>query len=133
MSALPGVEAIAITCCLPLTGGVDLPFTIEGVPPAHGPYNGDVQWRNVSAQYFQVFRIPLLRGRTFTERDEVGSDRVVVISEAMAKQYWPKGDAVGARITIGHGLGPEFEEPPRQIIGIVGDTRDAGLDNDRRR
>ena len=53
-----------------------------------------------------------------------------MISEAMAKKYWPKGDAVGARITIGHGLGPEFEEPPRQIIGIVGDTRDAGLDND---
>ena len=48
----------------------------------------------------------------------------------MAKKYWPKGDAVGARITIGHGLGPEFEERPRQIVGIVGDTRDYGLDND---
>jgi putative ABC transport system permease protein len=130
VGALPGVEAIASTCCLPLTGGVDLPFTIEGVPPTDGPYNGDVQWRNVSSQYFQVFRIPLLRGRTFTERDDAGSDRVVVITEAMAKKYWPKGDAVGARITIGHGLGPEFEEPPRQVIGIVGDTRDSGLDSD---
>ncbi len=130
VGALPGVEAIASTCCLPLTGGIDMPFTIEGVPPTDGPYNGDVQWRNVSWQYFQVFRIPLLRGRTFTERDDAGSDRVVVITEAMAKKYWPKGDAVGARITIGHGLGPEFEEPPRQIIGIVGDTRDSGLDSD---
>ncbi len=129
VDALPGVDSIASTCCLPLTGGVDLPFTIEGVPPTDGPYNGDVQWRNVSWQYFQVFRIPVLRGRTFTERDDVGSDRVVVITEAMSKQFWPKGDAVGARITIGHGLGPEFEEPPRQIIGIVGDTRDGGLDS----
>jgi putative ABC transport system permease protein len=132
VGALPGVDSIAITCCLPLEGGVDLPFTIEGVPPTDGPYNGDVQWRNVSSQYFQVFRIPLLRGRTFTERDDTGSDRVVVITEAMAKKFWPKGDAVGARITIGHGLGPEFEEPPRQVIGIVADTRDAGLDSDPR-
>ena len=129
VDALPGVEAIASTCCLPVTGGIDLPFTIEGQPPTDGPFNGDVQWRNVSTQYFQVFRIPLLRGRTFTERDDAGSDRVVVINEAMAKKFWPKGDALGARIDIGHGLGSVFEEPPRQIIGIVGDTRDAGLDS----
>jgi putative ABC transport system permease protein len=130
VGAFPGVEAVASTCCLPLTRGLDLPFTIEGHPPTDGPYNGDVQWRNVSSQYFQVFRIPLLRGRAFTERDEAGSDRVVVINEAMAKQFWPKGDALGARITIGHGLGPEFEEPPRQVVGIVGNARDAGLNND---
>ena len=130
VGAFPGVEAVASTCCLPLTGGLDLPFTIEGHPPTDGPYNGDVQWRNVSSQYFQVFRIPLLRGRTFTDRDDAGSDRVVVINEAMAKQFWPKGDALGARITIGHGLGPQFEEPPRQVVGIVGDARDAGLNSD---
>jgi putative ABC transport system permease protein len=130
VGALPGVDSIAITCCLPLTGGFDLPFTIAGVPPTEGPYNGDVEWRNVSPQYFQVFRIPLLRGRTFTVRDGAGSDGVVVISEAMAKKFWPKGDAVSAVITIGHGLGPEFEEPPRQIIGIVADTRDEGLNSD---
>jgi len=53
-----------------------------------------------------------------------------VISASMAKKYWPKGGAVGAHITIGHGLGPEFEEPPREIVGIVGDDRDRGLDND---
>jgi predicted permease len=130
VDALPGVEAIASTCCLPTAGGIDLPFTIEGHPPTDGPYNGDVSWRNVSSQYFQVLRIPLLRGRTFTENDDATSDRVVVINEAMAKQYWPKGDALGARITIGRGVGPEFEEPPREIVGIVGSTRDGGLDSD---
>ena len=130
VDALPGVESIASTCCLPVTGGIDLPFTIEGVPPTDGPYNGDVQWRNVSSQYFQVFRIPLISGRTFDERDQATSDRVVVISQAMARNFWPKGDAIGARIIIGHGLGPEFEEPARQVVGIVGDTRDNGLDRD---
>jgi len=48
----------------------------------------------------------------------------------MARKFWPEGDAIGARITIGHGLGPEFEEPARQVVGIVGDTRDNGLDSD---
>jgi predicted lysophospholipase L1 biosynthesis ABC-type transport system permease subunit len=48
----------------------------------------------------------------------------------MSRKFWPKGDAVGARVTIGHGLGPEFDEPARQIVGVVGDTRDNGLDSD---
>src|ERR1700722_16555267 len=130
VDALPGVESIASTCCLPVTGGIDLPFTIEGVPPTEGPYNGDVQWRNISSQYFQVFKLPLIGGRAFDERDQASSDRVVVINESMAKKFWPKGDAIGARITIGHGLGPEFEEGARQVVGIVGDTRDNGLDSD---
>jgi hypothetical protein len=45
----------------------------------------------------------------------------------MAKQFWPKGDAIGERITIGKNVGPEFDEPPRQIVGISSDVRDAGL------
>ncbi len=127
VGTLPGVEAVAGACCLPLTGGPDLPFAIEGRAPVWGSYNGDVQWRNVSPQFFQVFRIPLLRGRTFTDRDDSGSDPVMLINEAMARQFWPKEDAVGARLLIGHGLGPEFEDSPRQVVGIVGNVRDYGL------
>jgi putative ABC transport system permease protein len=130
VQAIPGVETIASTCCMPLEGGVDLPFTIEGKPPKDGPYNGDVQWRNVSKGYFDVFRIPLLRGRTFTQQDEAGSEPVVVINQAMANKFWDKDNPVGGRITVGHGLGPEFEEPPRQVIGVVADVRDSGLNND---
>jgi len=130
VDAIPGVEAVGLTCCLPVNGGVDLPFTIEGVPPPDGNFNGDVQWRNITPQYFRVFRIPLLRGREFDQRDQMNSDHVIVINEAMAKKYWPKGNELGSRITTGHGLGPEFEEPPREIVGVVGDTRDEGLDND---
>ncbi len=56
--------------------------------------------------------------------------RVVVINEGLAKQYWPKGDAVGQRILIGKGVGPEFAEPAREIIGVVGDVRNDGLGSD---
>ncbi len=130
VEAVPGVEAMATTCCLPLEGGLGLPFTIEGRPLEKGPYHGGAGYDIVSPEYFTVFRMPLLRGRMFTVRDDGGAPGVVLISETMAKTFWPKGDALGARITIGKGVGPEFAEPPRQIIGIVGDARNGGLDND---
>jgi putative ABC transport system permease protein len=128
VGALPGVQSAAATIVLPVEGGIDLPFLIEGRPPANGDlYTGDEQWRTVSPHYFSVFRIPLLRGRTFEDGDTGKSERVLIINQAMAKKYWPKGDPIGQRITIGKGLGPQFEEPTRQIVGIVGNVRENGL------
>jgi predicted permease len=128
IEALPGIQSAASAIILPLEGGIDLPFSIEGRTPAGGgKWEGDEQWRSVSAHYFQVLRIPLLRGRVFDERDTGKSPRVVVINEAFARKHWPKGDPIGQRITIGKGLGPEFEEPPREIVGIVGSVHEVGL------
>jgi predicted permease len=129
VKSLPGVTSLASTAFLPLEGGFELPFTIEGRPPTDGPYHGGGTWYIVSPGYFEVFRIPLLRGRMFTDRDDGGAPLVVLINEGLAKQFWQKGDAVGQRITIGKGVGPEFDEPPREIIGIIGDVRNQGLDS----
>jgi putative ABC transport system permease protein len=129
--ALPGVEFAASTCCIPLEGGFGLPFQIPGRPD--GPTSkGGAGWTMVSPGYFESFKIPLLRGRTFTEQDNSGPP-VVIINQALAKQYWPKGDPLADRILIGRGVGPQFkDEPPRQIIGVVGDVRDGGLNRDPR-
>ncbi|HYM13166.1 MAG TPA: ABC transporter permease [Bryobacterales bacterium] len=128
IEALPGVLAASPAICLPVNNyGIDLPFLIEGKPPAQGRYNGDEFWRFVGPHYFDAFRIPLRHGRVFDDRDSSKAAPVVVINEAMAKKYWPQQDPLGARITIGKGLGPEFDDPPRQIIGIVGDVREGGL------
>lgn len=129
VESLPGVLALASTCCLPLEGGFGLPLTIEGRPLTEGTAHGGASWRTVSPRYFEVFKIPLIRGRMFTDRDDGSAAGVVLINEGLAKQFWPKGDPVGQRITIGKGVGPEFAEPPREIIGIVADVRDQGLDN----
>ncbi len=129
VETLPGVDAAASTIVLPVESGVDLPFRIVGKPPAQGEYNGDEQWRSVSPHYFSVFKIPVLRGRAFTETDTGASAKVVIINDAMAKKYWPKEDALGQQILIGKGLGPQFEEPARQIVGIVGNVRENGLGN----
>src|SRR6266850_3886597 len=129
VTSLPGVSSLASTCFVPLQGGFGLPFIIDGRPLTNGPAHGGGSWRTVSPRYFEVFRIPLLRGRMFTDRDDGGGSPIVLINEGLAKQFWPNSDPVGQRITIGKGMGPEFEEPPREIIGIVGDVRNQGLDN----
>ena len=129
--ALPGVEAAGFTCCVPLEGGFGLPFQITGRPD--GPTSkGGAGWTMVSAGYFETFKIPVLRGRTFRDQDD-GGPPLVIINQALAKQYWPKSDPLNDQIIIGRGVGPAFNnEPPRQIIGVVGDVRDGGLNRDPR-
>jgi predicted permease len=83
-----------------------------------------------TADYLDVFKIPLLRGRVFTDSDGKGADPVVIINQAMAKKFWPQGDPLADQLIIGRGLGKDFEDTPRQIIGVVSDIRDGGLQND---
>lgn len=128
LTALPGVDNAAAACCLPLDGGFGLPFNIVGRPKGDAPFTGGGGYLTVSWNYFNTFKVPLLRGRMFTEQDNGAGPGVVIINEALAKQYWPKGDPLKDRLLIAPGVGPAFAEPARQIIGIVGDTRSAALD-----
>ena len=131
IESVPGVEAAATMVFLPAGSyGIDMPFNIAGKPPAKGnQYNGDEQYRFVAGHYFQAFRIPLLRGRRFTETDTGNSAPVVIINQHMAKRYWPNQDPIGQVITIGQGLGPQFEDRPRQVVGVVGTVKEAGVAN----
>jgi predicted permease len=129
LNAIPGVETSASTCCLPLEGGFGLPFIVVGRPVDKTLQQG-VGWMNTSPGYFEVFKIPIVRGRDFTDRDIAGAPGVVLINESMAKKYWPKEDPLGQQIIIGKGVGPEFEEPARQIVGVVGDIHSNGLNRD---
>ncbi|HEX7362113.1 MAG TPA: ABC transporter permease [Bryobacteraceae bacterium] len=127
LKSLPGVISAATACGLPILGEFELPINIVGRPPTRGPYNGGGDWAYVSAHYFNVFRIPLIRGRFFNAHDTAASAPVVIINQAMAHQYWPKSDPLKDRIIIAKGLGPEFVDSPRQVVGIVGDVHDGGL------
>jgi len=131
IKALPGVVEASATCCVPLEGGYGLPFVIVGRPLKDGPYHGGGGWLTVSPGYFEVFRIPVKRGRSFDERDTGRSTPVVVVNEAMARLLWPKGDPLSDRLVIGRGVMREFaDEPERQIVGVVGEVRDGGLNNE---
>jgi len=126
LNATPGVITASVTNSMPLMGGFGLGFTIVGRPNNGQP--DDAGWMAVAPGYFDAFKIPLLRGRDFTDNDTAGSQGVAIINEAMAKEFWKNGaNPVGQQIVIGHGVGPEFEEPARLIVGVAGDVRDGGL------
>ena len=119
---LPGVESAALASALPLWGQQDMLFSIPGRQPLKGyHFTGDVQWRIISPHYFEVLRIPLLAGR-FLRDQEPG--RTVVISQTMARKYWPNANPVGQTIVIGPGLGPDYEAGPTGIVGVAGDVRE---------
>jgi putative ABC transport system permease protein len=131
LNALPGVELASATCCAPLEGGYGIGFRIIGRPAKDGPFNGGGGFKSMSPGYFEVFRIHVIRGRTFTQRDNHSGAAVVIINESMARRFWHNSDPLQDRIVIGKGFMPEFDaEPARQIIGIVADQRDRSLNQD---
>ena len=131
LRAIPGVEAATATCCVPLEGGYGLPFRILGRPLEKGPFHGGGAWLTLSPGYFDVFKMKMKRGRAFTERDDASAPAVVIINETMAKQFWKDKDPLADRIMIGAGVMKELAaERDRQIVGVVNDVRDGGLNND---
>jgi putative ABC transport system permease protein len=127
--AIPGVDEVGVSNSLPLDGGFGLPFIVVGRPLTSGPAHGGGEWKATSPGYFGALHIPILRGHDFTVNDVAGAPPVVLISDAFAKKNWKKDeDPVGQQLIIGKGVGPEFEEPARTIIGIVGDVHDGALD-----
>jgi predicted permease len=125
---MPGVQAAAVASNLPFEFGPDMIFNIPGRPPLEGyKFTGDVQWRLVSAHYFAALRIPLRSGRLFRDQEPA---RTVVINEEMARRFWPNANPIGQAIMIGAGLGPDFDQGPTEVVGVVGNVRDNGLSND---
>jgi predicted permease len=117
LRGLPGVEAAAAATSVPTEVRNSSGFAIEGVAPKEvQPF---VLVAVVSDDYFRALRIPLQQGRTFDARDRLDAPPAVVISESMARRYWPAGDAIGARIR----MGPDQTSPLATVVGIVGDVR----------
>jgi putative ABC transport system permease protein len=128
--AVPGVLDVGASNCLPMENRFGMTFDVLGRSKGETPFTGGADFYSISWSYFSAFEIPLLRGRAFPAQDDSAAPGVVIINQAMARQYWPKGDPLKDRIQIGVGAGPAFAEPPRQVIGVVGDTRDDGVDRD---
>ncbi|MBV9926979.1 MAG: ABC transporter permease [Acidobacteria bacterium] len=125
--ALPGVVAAGSTTTIPLTGGGSKqPFTVEGRPAPPVSEQPLAQTRYVSTDYFKAMGVPLKQGRAFEDRDREGAPQVVIISEAMARRFWPGENPLGKRLTA------SFHEKlgPREVVGVVGDVKSNGLDDE---
>lgn len=123
----PGFRSSGFTTTLPVSdvrwGGRFF------IPDRNGAIAGDpalLHFRRISPGYFRTMAIPLLRGRYFTARDDSASTRVVIISKAVAEQYWPNENPVGKRMhRAGAGSAPAV---PFEIVGVVGDAMDGGYE-----
>jgi putative ABC transport system permease protein len=127
--ATPGVASAAFVNSLPMELAPDLPFQIAG---RKDNSSGDAEWRMITPNYFSAMRIPLLQGRTFKEGDNAHSAGVVMINQVLAKEFFPNQNPIGQHLTIGGGMGPEFADEGREILGVVGDTKEEGLSNPAR-
>jgi predicted permease len=91
-----------------------------------GPFHGVAHWRSVTPEYFEVLRIRLLGGRTFTHLDVADGVPVAIINRAMARRYWQRNDPFRDRVQLGVTAGPDYQDDLRHIVGIVDDIRDDG-------
>ena len=126
--ALPGIESVGAVDTLPLSdeGGSHQPFSIEGravLPMSEQP---EVDIRLISPGYLRAMRVPLVRGRDLSDADVAGRPGVALISESLARRFWPNEDPIGQHLTLTF-----FPDVRREIVGIVGDVKLDSLDETR--
>jgi predicted permease len=121
---LPGVTAAGAVDDLPLRGGSNQPVAVEGRPMVAMSEQPEVSVRVATPGYFKTMRIPVLEGRDLSDSDRADSARVVVISESMARQFWPNSSAIGHHLKLSF-----YPENERTIVGVVGDVKQTGLDS----
>src|SRR5262245_44115952 len=123
VAALPGVEAVGMVTELPLANqSANFKFKIDGRPEPAPGQDPDADIRNVNHDYLRAMRIPLLKGRHFTETDVRENAKVVLISEELARRYFTGEEPLGQRILAG-----SLSRESYEIIGVVGDVRHRGL------
>jgi predicted permease len=128
LSALPGVESAAFVAPMPFSGGnVGGDFQIEGRPKPEPGQEPGANVRSVTSEYFQSIRIPLRKGRFFTEQDKRGGVGTAIINETLAARYFPNEDPIGKYIS-NIGANQNEGDPERwEIVGVVGDVHHSSL------
>ncbi|MBV8896129.1 MAG: ABC transporter permease [Acidobacteriaceae bacterium] len=126
LHAQPGLRDSALGAPLPMDrqGQAAFEFSIVGNAPLPESKSNSADYSTVSPDYFHVMRIPLLRGRLFSEQDSPSNPRVAIISETLARRYFPNEDPIGRQMKFGF---PPNSNVSREIVGVVGDVRDVAL------
>ncbi|HZR05407.1 MAG TPA: ABC transporter permease [Candidatus Udaeobacter sp.] len=120
LSSEPGMESVAAAWYIPLSGS-EIAFTFNfDAHPAPQSQQPLAQFNAVTADYFKAMRVPLRKGRWFTDRDNKNSPPVAIVTEAFVKQFFPGEDPIGKRIIVEASVEPG-KPPVREIVGVVGD------------
>ena len=131
LATIPGVTLVGLGSTAPLrAAGIMLEVKAEGRPVASGAAVPRSEYRAASPEYFRAAGIPVLRGHPFTESDRAGAPKVVILNKTLASQLFPDQDPIGRRVAwtgdVLRFIGVSDEW--RTVVGVVGDTRDGGLD-----
>jgi len=132
LEAEPGVESAAVAMGLPFTSDLDAltGFRHEGQPEPDSALMPAAYMRIVSTKYFEMMKIPIRNGRPFDRRDTATSPEVVLINERTGQQYFPGQNPVGQQIRVSAVLARQARSGPKTIVGIVGNVKYSGLDED---
>ena len=124
VAAVPGIEYAGTVTALPYGGSTNgFGYTIDSSEP--GGQTVSLVSQQASPDFFRALGIPLVTGRAFNERDIDGAPAVIIVSDSLAKRYWPDQDPLGHRIKWGD---KKFGSPWMTVVGVVGDVRTRGLD-----
>ena len=125
LQAKPGLQNSAIAVPLPiLNNSINLPFAIAGNPPLEQGATDTANYVAASPGYFHVMGIPLIRGRLFSEDDSASTPPVALISEALARRYFPGENPLGRQLIFGF---PPHGDVAREIVGVVADIHDVSI------
>jgi putative ABC transport system permease protein len=124
LASIPGVEAVGATTILPLQGNSATYYSLAGEVIEDDSQRKVTDYLSVLPGYFAALDIPIVRGRDLEDGDRAGMRRVILINETMAERHWPDSDPIGQEI--------EFYSGPREVVGVVADTKNNGADSQLR-
>jgi len=129
VEGLPGIQSAAFTEIVPLSqDDMDMGyFVVKENPPLAPGEHLAADYRDITANYFATMGIPLIKGRIFSEQDNLDRPHVVVIDETLARRFFPNEDPIGKHLQV-----PDTTRPAREIVGVVGGVRDTGFDQQPR-
>jgi putative ABC transport system permease protein len=124
ISTTPGVSSSGASLSLPLGGSVLVPFQVVGAAVLPFGKRPLAYWQCVTPDYFQTFRVRLVRGRFFTEHDNESSSGAAIVNETLARHFWPNQDPIGKQLIVARA---ELHE---EVVGVVADVKTSTLDSD---
>jgi putative ABC transport system permease protein len=129
IQSVPSVESVGLINFPPLSGWWNVvPVIFDGRPPVPAGQEPEIDYRVISPSYFSVMKVPLIKGRYFTDADDESATQVVIINERMARRFWPGEDPVGRRIK----MTGEHKDDWRLVVGVVGNVKHFGPDTEEK-
>jgi len=131
LQSVPGIQTAAVSTFLPTEGSLQNRVEIPSLPSGQRPGPDTfIQWRAVTPAYFEILRTPMLQGRSFNESDTRTSAPVAIVNQSFLRQFLPQQtpNGIGLEVLLGRESGPQFRDAGRQIVGVVADSHELGLD-----